>query len=49
MAVSDIYFEAMSNDYVLINNVSGAYRTTKYFIQNGHKRIGMLKIFNPLR
>lgn len=42
MVVLDSYFENMSNDYVLINNVSGAYRATKYFIQNGHKRIGML-------
>lgn len=42
MVVLDSYFETRSNDYVLINNVSGAYRATKYFIQNGHKRIGML-------
>lgn len=42
MVVLDSYFETKSNDYILINNVSGAYRATKYFIENGHKRIGIL-------
>lgn len=42
MVVLDSYFETKSDDYILINNISGAYRATKYFIENGHKRIGML-------
>lgn len=42
MVVLDSYFETKSNDYILINNISGAYRATKYFMENGHKRIGMI-------
>jgi LacI family transcriptional regulator len=42
MVVLDSYFNTKSNDYILINNYSGAYRATKYFIDNGHKRIGLL-------
>lgn len=42
MVILDSYFELKSYDYIVINNFSGAYRATKYFIDNGHKRIGML-------
>ncbi|WP_459478951.1 LacI family DNA-binding transcriptional regulator [Clostridium saccharoperbutylacetonicum] len=42
IVVLDSYFELKSQDYIVINNISGAYRATKYFIDNGHKRIGML-------
>lgn len=42
MVVLDSYFDIEGNDYILINNTSGAYRATKYFIENGHKRIGIL-------
>lgn len=42
VVVLDSYFALKSYDYIVINNISGAYRATKYFIDNGHKRIGML-------
>lgn len=42
MVVLDSYFDIEGNDYILINNTSGAYRATKYFIENVHKRIGIL-------
>lgn len=42
IVVLDSYFALKSYDYVLINNISGSYRATKYFIDNGHKRIGIL-------
>lgn len=42
VVVLDSYFALKSYDYVVINNSSGAYRATKYFIDNGHKRIGIL-------
>ncbi|GFZ32112.1 LacI family transcriptional regulator [Clostridium zeae] len=42
VVVLDSYFPNKSLDYIVINNISGAYRATKYFIDNGHKRIGIL-------
>lgn len=42
IVVLDSYFELKSYDYVVINNISGAYRAIKYFIDNGHERIGIL-------
>lgn len=42
IVVLDSYFELKGYDYIVINNVSGSYKATKYFIDNGHKRIGML-------
>lgn len=42
IVVLDSYFAFKSYDYVVINNVSGSYRAIKYFIDNGHERIGML-------
>ena len=42
VVVLDSYFPNKSLDYIVINNVSGAYRATKHFIDNGHKRIGIL-------
>ncbi len=42
MVVLDSYFATKSYDYIVINNVSGSYRATKYFIEKGHKKIGIL-------
>jgi len=42
IVVLDSYFRTKSYDYILINNVSGSYGATKYFIDNGHTRIGFL-------
>ena len=41
--VLDAYFEDISTDYVLINNVQGAFLATDYLAQCGHKTIGFLK------
>lgn len=38
----DSYFGTKSYDSILINNVRGAYVATKYFINNGHTRLGFL-------
>lgn len=42
IVILDNYFETKSYDYVLINNLSGAYNATNYLIKNGHDRIGFL-------
>lgn len=42
MVVLDSYFATKSYDYIVINNISGSYRATKYFIEKGHKKIGVL-------
>ncbi|OOM77355.1 LacI family DNA-binding transcriptional regulator [Clostridium sp. BL-8] len=42
VVVLDSYFALKSYDYVVINNTSGSYRAAKYFIDNGHERIGMV-------
>lgn len=38
----DSYFPCQRNDFVLINNVDGAYEATQYLIDNGHKSIGYI-------
>ena len=38
----DHYFENIKLDYVLTDNVSGAYRATEYLISRGHKTISFL-------
>lgn len=38
----DSYFPYEPFDFVLINNVEGAYQATKHLIDNGHKRIGYI-------
>lgn len=42
IVMMDSYFGTKSYDYILINNVRGAYIATKHFIKNGHTRIGFL-------
>lgn len=42
LVVLDNYFEDESIDSVAINNVQGAYRATRYLIENGHTNIGYL-------
>lgn len=42
VVILDSYFETKSHDYILINNINGSYGATKYFIDNGHIRIGLL-------
>lgn len=41
--ILDSYFEDITADYVLINNVQGAFLATKYLIEKGHRKIGYLK------
>ncbi|MBR1585231.1 MAG: substrate-binding domain-containing protein [Clostridia bacterium] len=41
--VLDAYFEEISADYVLINNVQGAFLATDYLARCGHRSIGHLK------
>lgn len=41
--VLDAYFEEISADYVLINNVQGAFLATQYLAKQGHTSIGYLK------
>ncbi len=41
--VLDAYFEQISTDYVLINNVQGAFLATDYLARCGHTAIGYLK------
>lgn len=41
--VLDAYFEEISADYVLINNVQGAFLATKYLAQQGHTSVGYLR------
>jgi LacI family transcriptional regulator len=38
----DHYFENIKLDYILTDNVSGAYRATEYLISRGHKTISFL-------
>ncbi len=42
LVVLDSYFPTKSYDYIVINNTSGSYGVAKYFIDNGHTRIGIL-------
>lgn len=41
--VLDAYFEEVAADYVLINNVQGAYLATSHLIACGHQSVGYLK------
>ncbi|MBO5197182.1 MAG: LacI family DNA-binding transcriptional regulator [Lachnospiraceae bacterium] len=41
--VLDSYFEDISCNTVMINNVQGAYLAVRYLIENGHRRIGYLR------
>jgi len=43
IVVLDAYFEEIRADYVLINNVQGAFLATDYLAQQGHTAIGYLK------
>ncbi|MCM8711551.1 LacI family DNA-binding transcriptional regulator [Clostridium sp. SYSU_GA19001] len=50
--ILDNYFNNADFDYVLINNVQGAYQAVKYLVEKGHKEIGCLgssKIINNFR
>jgi len=38
----DNYFKEVSFDYVLMNNIKGAYQIVQYLIENGHVEIGCL-------
>lgn len=41
--VLDSYFEDISCNTVMINNVQGAYLAVRHLIENGHRRIGYLR------
>lgn len=41
--VLDCYYDEIQADFVLINNVQGAYLATKHLIEYGHRKIGYLK------
>lgn len=41
--VLDCYYDEIQADFVLINNVQGAYLATKHLIDFGHKKVGYLK------
>lgn len=41
--VLDAYFEEISADYVLINNLQGAFLATQHLAQQGHTTIGYIK------
>lgn len=43
LVLLDTYFEGISEDYVLINNIQGAYTAAKYLIQRSSKQPGYLK------
>lgn len=43
MVMLDSYSDLVSLDYVLINNLQGAYLATKHLAENGFKEIGYLK------
>jgi LacI family purine nucleotide synthesis repressor len=42
IVILDSYFRTKNYDCILINNSRGSYVATKYFINNGHTRIGFL-------
>lgn len=42
IVVLDTYFEEMTHDTVLINNIQGAYLATRYLIDSGAKSVGYL-------
>lgn len=39
----DSYFMDISANYVVIDNIGGLYKATKYLLSKGHKKIGYLK------
>ena len=41
--ILDCYYDEIQADFVLINNVQGAYLATKHLIDKGHQKIGYLK------
>lgn len=43
LVILDCYYDAISADFVLINNTQGAYLATSYLIQSGHRWVGYLK------
>ena len=46
--VLDAYFEEITADYVVINNVQGAFLATDYLARCGHRTIGYLKSSVPI-
>lgn len=41
--ILDCYYDEIQADFVLINNVQGAYLATKHLIDSGHRSIGYLR------
>lgn len=48
IVVLDTYFEELSCDAVLINNVQGAYLATNYLVSHGMKKVGYLHSSYPI-
>lgn len=48
LVVLDSYFEEITTDTVVINNMQGAFMATQYLWQMGHKEIGYLKSSVPI-
>ena len=43
VVIMDNYFSNIDMDYVMINNIRGAYKAVTYLAENGHKNIGYLQ------
>lgn len=48
MVVLDSYFEEITEDSVVINNMQGAFTATLYLCQKGHTQVGYLKSKVPI-
>lgn len=48
MVVMDSYFESAQNDFVLINNIQGAYLATDYLIRKRKQQPGYLRSAYPI-
>ena len=48
MVVLDSYFEEITQDSVVINNMQGAFTATCYLCKKGHKKVGYLKSKVPI-
>jgi len=45
----DSYFMNINANYVVIDNISGLYKATKYLLDRGHREIGYLKSSIPIQ
>jgi len=45
----DSYFMNINANYVVIDNISGLYKATRYLLDKGHREIGYLKSSIPIQ